>query len=139
MTAANAKLPTALTILNPNRFFVCCVYRYCSFDDTPREETFLQLACPDSKGEDLQLCYCTIGVGEPAQAPGTDTCDQCTFCADGSLAYDCRNVAEGTCIGRSCNGECISDVDEPKDLSGAKSLQRTMTSGMAAVLLAWLC
>jgi hypothetical protein len=90
--------------------------RYCTFADAPREGTFLMLACPDSKGDDLSLCECTIGVGKPEEAPNTDTCSDCGFCTDGTLAYDCRNVAEGTCIGRNCRGDCVSSMEEPEDL-----------------------
>jgi hypothetical protein len=73
--------------------------RYCIFDDTPREGAFLSLSCPTSR-DDLTQCGCTIGIGDSEDAPNTGTCWKCGFCRDGSLAYDCRNVAEGTCIGR---------------------------------------
>eukprot|EP00980_Cylindrotheca_fusiformis_P017650 scaffold5529_cov117-Cylindrotheca_fusiformis.AAC.27 len=73
--------------------------RYCIFDDTPRNGAFLSLSCPTTS-DDLTQCGCTIGIGDSGDAPNTDTCGKCGFCIDGSLAYDCRNVAEGTCIGR---------------------------------------
>jgi hypothetical protein len=61
--------------------------RYCIFDDTPREDTFLVLSCPNTE-DDLSQCHCTIGVGEPDEAPNTDTCLKCAFCKDGTLAYE---------------------------------------------------
>lgn len=73
--------------------------RYCIFDDTPRIGAFLSLSCPTTR-DDLSQCGCTIGIGDSEDAPNTETCWKCGFCRDGSLAYDCRNVAEGTCIGR---------------------------------------
>ena len=90
--------------------------RYCTFDDTPRPGTFLVLSCPNSNDDDLSKCQCTVGVGEPEEAPNTDTCLKCGFCKDGTLAYDCRKVAEGTCIGRNCLGDCISSLTESDDL-----------------------
>lgn len=76
---------------NPNR--------YCMFEDTPRSGAFLSLSCPTAR-DDMAKCQCTIGIGDSQDAPNTDTCWKCGFCRDGSLAYDCRNIAEGTCIGR---------------------------------------
>ena len=74
--------------------------RYCMFEDTPRSGAFLSLSCPTTREDSVAQCQCTIGIGDSQDAPNTDTCWKCGFCRDGSLAYDCRNVAEGTCIGR---------------------------------------
>jgi hypothetical protein len=73
--------------------------RYCMFENTPRGGAFLSLSCPTSRN-DLRACGCEIGIGASKDAPNTPTCNLCGFCKDGSLAYDCRNVAEGSCIGR---------------------------------------
>lgn len=89
--------------------------RYCTVDNTPRQDTFLVLACPTST-DDYSKCACAIGIGNPEDAPDTLTCDQCNFCKDQSLAFDCRNVAEGTCIGYNCKGECISSTEPEEDL-----------------------
>lgn len=110
--------------------------RYCTFDNIPRESTFLAMQCPDSRGEDLSKCHCTIGIGEPEEAPNTDTCDQCAFCSDGTLAYDCRNVAEGTCIGRKCNGDCISSTEAPVDILSEAWTPELSSTLTAATLLA---
>jgi hypothetical protein len=92
--------------------------RYCTVDNTPRKDTFLILACPEfNKAEsDYSKCACAIGIGNPEEAPDTETCVQCNVCKDQSLAYDCRNVADGTCIGYNCNGECISSREQEEDL-----------------------
>jgi hypothetical protein len=108
--------------------------RYCLFEDTPREHTFLVLSCPNTE-HDLSQCHCTIGVGEPEEAPNTDTCWKCAFCNDGTLAYDCRNVAEGTCIGRNCQGECVSSQNEPEDLLIESSAAMVGVSVCAYLLL----
>jgi hypothetical protein len=89
--------------------------RFCTVDNTPREGTFLVLACPTTS-EDYSKCACEIGVGNPEDAPDTLTCNQCNFCKDQSLAFDCRNVATGTCIGFNCKGECISSLEPEEDL-----------------------
>jgi hypothetical protein len=88
---------------------------YCTVDDTPREGTFLILTCLTTT-DDYSKCVCEVGIGNPEDAPGTPTCTQCNFCKDQSLAYDCRNVAEGSCIGLNCEGECISDTEVEEDL-----------------------
>lgn len=92
-----------------SRFF--SAESYCVFDSTPREGTFLVISCPDSKGEDLYQCSCSIGVGNPVDAPNTPTCDLCSFCPDETLSYNCQNVASGTCIGRDCGDNCIASAD----------------------------
>ena len=89
-------------------FFPWVSKRYCVFDNTPREGTFLVISCPDSKGEDLYQCSCSIGVGNPMDAPNTPTCETCSFCPDETLSYNCQNVAVGTCIGRDCGDNCIA-------------------------------
>jgi hypothetical protein len=114
--------------------------RYCIFDDTPRENTFLMLSCPDTR-DDLSRCHCTIGVGEPEEAPDTPTCLKCGFCTDGTLAYDCRNVADGSCIGMNCRGQCISSLLEPQDLllkeiiSGATTVGLSVSISMLAMVM----
>ncbi|CAJ1937708.1 unnamed protein product [Cylindrotheca closterium] len=91
--------------------------RYCMFEDTPRSGAFLSLSCPTTRDDySMAQCQCTIGIGDSQDAPNTNTCWKCGFCRDGSLAYDCRNVAEGTCIGRNCLDECLSSFNEPEDL-----------------------
>jgi hypothetical protein len=116
------------------------VKRYCVFDNTPRNQTvsidrvileapcwlfrtvsvvswfcpvfkFLLLSCPDSRGEDLSKCECEIGIGFSEDAPDTPTCRSCSFCSDGTLNYNCENVAGGTCIGRTCDGSCIVSLE----------------------------
>jgi hypothetical protein len=121
--------------------------RYCTVDDTPRDGTFLVLACPTST-DDYSKCACAIGIGNSEDAPATRTCDQCNFCKDQSLAYDCRNVAEGTCIGYNCNGECISSLEPEEDLiltdvSGAahanlNSYRAVGIVALASSLVVWL-
>ncbi len=69
------------------------------------------ISCPDSRGENLYQCACSIGVGDPVDAPNTPTCDKCSFCEDETLSYNCQNVATGTCIGRNCGDECIASLD----------------------------
>jgi hypothetical protein len=114
--------------------------RYCIFDDTPREDTFLVLSCPDTR-DDLSRCHCTIGVGESEDAPNTPTCSKCGFCRDGTLAYDCRNVADGSCIGMNCRGQCISSLLEPQDLlleeiiSGATTVGLSVSISMLAMVM----
>jgi hypothetical protein len=116
--------------------------RYCIFDDTPQEDTFLVLACPTTDvefTEDFVKCACAIGVGEPDEAPNTETCSKCTFCKDSTMAYDCRNVADGTCIGINCNGECISSLlpEQPLEdvVSGAA---RSEWGGVAKLWWGWV-
>ena len=106
---------------NPNR--------YCVFSDTPRDGTFLSLSCPTTK-DDLSQCSCSIGIGDAQDAPNTDTCWKCGFCRDGSLAYDCRNVAEGICIGRTCLDDCVSSYDDPQNLM--------LESGGSKVPTSWI-
>jgi hypothetical protein len=72
---------------------------------------FLVLSCPDSRGEDLSQCECEIGIGFSEDAPNTPTCRFCSFCSDGTLNYNCDNLAGGTCIGRTCEGSCIVSLD----------------------------
>ena len=114
--------------------------RYCVIDDSPRENTFLVLACPTISGDnDYSNCACAVGIGEPEDAPNTETCTKCTFCSrDSTLAYDCRNVAEGTCIGINCNGECVSSLvpEAPlEDLSRSEATQTTTLSMMGSLLV----
>lgn len=101
--------------------------RYCIFDETPREGTFLMLSCPDTK-DDLSRCQCTIGVGDPEEGPNTRTCLKCGFCSDGKLAFDCRNVADGTCIGMNCRGECVSSLVEEDIFASAATVGASLIS-----------
>ena len=39
------------------------------------------------------------------------SCTRCFFCPDGTLSYNCDNVARGTCIGRNCGDECLASVE----------------------------
>mmetsp|Transcript_9514 Transcript_9514/g.25867 ORF Transcript_9514/g.25867 Transcript_9514/m.25867 type:complete len:222 (-) Transcript_9514:1308-1973(-) len=96
--------------------------RYCTIPNTPRQDTFLVLACPqfDPALQNYADCECTIGVGQLEDAPNTDTCFKCAFCKDNALAYDCRNVAQGSCVGVNCKGECIASTDVDGSL-GAES------------------
>ena len=108
--------------------------KYCIFSQTPRDEAFLSLSCPTTD-YDLAECACTIGIGDAEDAPNTPTCWKCGFCNDGSLAYDCRNVAEGTCIGRTCGGDCVSSYTDPPNLflSGGSKLKTSLV--VASLLL----
>jgi hypothetical protein len=101
--------------------------RYCIVDDTPRNDTFLILACPSFSQGGYSECACTIGIGDPDQAPNTETCSRCSFCKDSTLAYDCRNVAEGTCIGFNCRGECISSFEAEEALEEDSATSRQIT------------
>jgi hypothetical protein len=124
--------------------------RYCIFDNIPEEETFLVLACPTTDvayQEDFVKCACAIGVGEPDEAPNTDTCSKCTFCKDSTMAYDCRNVADGTCIGINCNGECISSLAPEQPLEdevassgagGSSGWGRSDWGGVAKLWFGWV-
>lgn len=65
------------------------------------------LDCPVSSPTVLDCLSCTIlgGLGEvdPANAP---QCSSCSLCSD-SIAFDCSNIGEGTCIRRDCAGNCF--------------------------------
>jgi hypothetical protein len=108
--------------------------RYCIIDNTPREDLFLILACPTTNSrEEYHECACAIGVGNPNDAPNTETCLKCGFCKDSSLAYDCRNIADGNCIGVNCRGECISsaaieeaDLLLDEDVGASASIQLSL-------------
>ena len=108
--------------------------KFCSVANTPRQGTFLMIACPTAKTNDYSQCSCSIGVGKPEQAPNVVTCDQCMFCKDQSLAYDCRNVADGTCIGMTCGGQCVSSYLPLGNLAGAMP----QPVGIGNILLLWM-
>mmetsp|Transcript_14844 Transcript_14844/g.35978 ORF Transcript_14844/g.35978 Transcript_14844/m.35978 type:complete len:196 (-) Transcript_14844:1725-2312(-) len=110
--------------------------RYCMFEDTPRSGAFLSLSCPLSREDSMAQCQCTIGIGDSQDAPNTATCWKCGFCRDGSLAYDCRNVAEGTCIGRNCLDECLSSFNEPEDLLLGSSVNKAASFLVVPTILA---
>ena len=114
--------------------------RYCIIDNTPREHTFLVLACPSiADDNDYSNCACAVGIGEPDDAPGTETCNKCTFCRDSTLAYDCRNVAEGTCVGINCRGECVSSLLPEQPLEDLSSTATTTNKQVIGVIysLSW--
>ena len=129
------------TTANPNR-----PDRYCIIDNTPRDDLFLIITCPTTDSRDeYHECACTIGVGDPLDAPNTDTCLKCGFCTDNTLAYDCRNVADGNCIGVNCRGECISsaaieDVDLllNENVDASTNIQASMGAVSALFGIAYL-
>lgn len=105
---------------------------YTTTNAHPTKKQFLILSCPKNRGEDLSQCQCEIGIGNSQDVvPDTPTCQSCSFCDDGSLSYNCNNAAQGTCVGRTCDGTCIVSTDI------SSSAGRTSLTGTTMTVSSW--
>lgn len=97
-----------------------CLYQEPSFPfDVPTDNFLFAVCATDITFTEptSDNCLCAVALGTLDDIDNVEFCDVCVFnpTADRSdgqwtFQYNCQNLLQGPCIGRTANGDCISNV-----------------------------